>query len=112
MLLRISIFWVFLVSATAAQAQTVASFETTNFPGSFLQHADSVGYIRAAGNENERNNSSFVITPSPFGNNAVFLLTAMDPTKYIRHQNLQIFAARNEHSIAFYEDASFNISAS
>ncbi len=105
-------FLILMFTLTFAQfthAQTPASFQSVNFPGHYIRHANYLGYLNPIKSELDRKDASFVLVPNPFVNGATFIKPAYFPQHYLRHQNYELKISQSDDSDVFFKDASFYI---
>jgi hypothetical protein len=91
-------------------AAGAVSFESTNYPGTYLRHQ---GYRlkqhRNNGQDLFKRDASFVVHPALNGLPGAFSFESVNfPGFYIRHSNYQLWIARNDNTPLFRQDASFN----
>ena len=98
-------------SATFAanRARGAVSFESVNYPGTYLRHQNfRVKQQRYDGSELFRNDASFYQRSGLGTAGHSYEAVNVPGGFYIRHSNYQLWIARNDNSQLFRQDASFN----
>lgn len=91
-------------SVGESYAQTMR-FESHNFPGSFIRHANSRGRIDA--NVDPFQDSEFRIVAGLANSSAISLESVNFPGSFLRHKNGEIWLEANDGSGLFHRDATW-----
>ena len=85
------------------------SFESTNYPGTYLRHQNfRVTQQRYDGSELFRNDASFYQRSGLASAGYSYEAVNLAPGHFIGHSNYQLWIARNDNTPLFRQDASFN----
>lgn len=89
-----------------AQAPKEVSLESYNFPGRYIRHKGSLGYVEKLTDNLARKDATFRIVPGLAGKCRSFE-SVNYPNHFLRHQNFRLKLAARSNDRLFLEDATF-----
>jgi hypothetical protein len=105
-LLLFSAPWLSCPEPGYAQAPQPVSLESFNFPGRYIRHRNSLGYVEKLQDKLARKDATFRIVPGLAGKCRSFE-SVNYPNHYLRHENFRLKLARRSNDQRFLEDATF-----
>ena len=97
---------VLITDSSHAQAPTEVSFESYNFPGRYIRHRDSLGFVEKLQDRLAKKDGTFRIVPGLAGKCRSFE-SVNYPNHFLRHENFRLKLARRSNDQLFLEDATF-----
>jgi hypothetical protein len=95
-----------ITNPSHAQAPKEVSFESYNFPGRYIRHRDSLGYVEKLQDRLAKKDATFRIVPGLAGKCRSFE-SVNYPNHFLRHQNFRLKLAQRSNDQLFLEDATF-----
>jgi hypothetical protein len=95
-----------ITTSSYAQAPKEVSFESYNFPGRYIRHRDSLGYVEKVQDRLAKKDATFKIVPGLAGKCRSFESVNF-PNHFLRHQNFRLKLAQRSNDQLFLEDATF-----
>jgi hypothetical protein len=97
-----------LILCAGASGLAQNSFESVDFPGLYIRHANSLGEITRITTPLDRADATFLLRPALSGPpGAVSFESVNYPGHFLRHQDFRIKLHKNDGSDLFNKDASF-----
>ncbi len=89
-----------------AQAPKSVSLESFNFPGRYIRHRDSLGYVEKIPDKLAQQDATFKLVPGLAGKCRSFE-SINYPDHFLRHENFRLKLAQRSNDRLFLQDATF-----